>query len=298
MQLNTIYNMNCLELMQQMDSACSDVILTSPPYNTNKKGSANVTTNTVPTKQGEFTYARYDGYNDNLTNDEYCDFIEDCFKGFDRVLRPNGVILWNASYGNENANAMFLALNRIIQTGFTIADVITWKKKSALPDNQSPNKATRICEFVYVIVRSTEYKTFRTNKKVSSTRPTGQKMYSPFYNFIEAPNNDGKNDLNKATFSTKLVSHLLELYAPNDKETVVFDPFIGTGTAAVGAIKLGMQYIGSEISAAQVNYSNERIKAIQGTAPAQNCTFASSDTQADALACKRAVFLPTHHKIH
>lgn len=47
---------------------------------------------------------------------------------------------------------MFLALNRIIQTGFTIADVITCKKKSALPDNKSPNKDTRICEFVYVIV--------------------------------------------------------------------------------------------------------------------------------------------------
>ena len=30
------------------------------------------------------------------------------------------------------------------------------------------------------------------------------------------------------------------------------------------------------------------------TAIAQNCTFASPDTQADASACKRAVFLPTH----
>lgn len=29
-------------------------------------------------------------------------------------------------------------------------------------------------------------------------------------------------------------------------------------------------------------------------AHAQNCTFASPDTQADASACKRAVFLPTH----
>ncbi len=29
-------------------------------------------------------------------------------------------------------------------------------------------------------------------------------------------------------------------------------------------------------------------------ANAQNCTFASPDTQADASACKRAVFLPTH----
>ena len=252
--------MNCLDLMKEMDAGCIDVILTSPPYNTNKKGSSKVNTNTVHAKQGEFTYARYDGYDDNLTNEQYCDFVSECFNGFDKVLKPNGVILWNASYGNENANAMFLALNRIIQEGFTIADVITWKKKSALPDNQSPNKATQICEFVYVIVRSGEFKTFKANKKVSSVRPTGQKMYSPFYNFIEAPNNDGKNNLNKAAFSTKLVTSLLELYAPPEKETVVFDPFIGTGTTAVGAVALGMQYIGSEISSEQVKYSIERIR--------------------------------------
>lgn len=251
--------MNCLDLMKEMDAGCVDVILTSPPYNTNKKGSSKVNTNTVHAKKGEFTYARYDGYDDNLTNEQYCDFVSECFNGFDKVLKPNGVILWNASYGNENANAMFLALNRIIQEGFTIADVITWKKKSALPDNQSPNKATRICEFVYVIVRSGEFKAFKANKKVSSVRPTGQKMYSPFYNFIEAPNNDGKNNLNKAAFSTKLVTSLLELYAPPEKETVVFDPFIGTGTTAVGAVALGMQYIGSEISSEQVKYSIERI---------------------------------------
>lgn len=267
MEFNTIYNMNCLDLMKEMDAGCVDVILTSPPYNTNKKGSSKVNTNTVHAKQGEFTYARYDGYDDNLTNDQYCDFVAECFKSFDKVLKPNGVILWNASYGNENANAMFLALNRIIQEGFTIADVITWKKKSALPDNQSPNKATRLCEFVYVIVRSGEFKTFKANKKVSSVRPTGQKMYSPFYNFIEAPNNDGKNNLNKAAFSTKLVTSLLELYAPPEKETVVFDPFIGTGTTAVGAVALGMQYLGSEISAEQVKYSIERIKLAKGEHP-------------------------------
>lgn len=33
-------------------------------------------------------------------------------------------------------------------------------------------------------------------------------------------------------------------------------------------------------------------------ANAQNNTFASPDTQADASACKRVVFLPTHHTIH
>jgi hypothetical protein len=42
----------------------------------------------------------------------------------------------------------------------------------------------------------------------------------------------------------------------------------------------------------------QKRKNIKWTAHAQNNTFASSDTQADASACKRVVFLPTHRTIH
>lgn len=45
--------MNCPDIMKEMDAGCVDVILTSPPYNTNKKGSSEVNTNTVHAKQGE-----------------------------------------------------------------------------------------------------------------------------------------------------------------------------------------------------------------------------------------------------
>ena len=44
-----------------------------------------------------------------------------------------------------------------------IADVITWKKRSALPNNTSPNKCTRICEYVCVFCRKEEYDTFKTS---------------------------------------------------------------------------------------------------------------------------------------
>lgn len=213
MEINKIYNENCLETLKKMDDMQGfDVVITSPPYNTNVKANGKRNTQNVNVKEGQYTYARYDGYDDSISNEEYCKFISDLFFLLNKKMKKNGCILWNASYGNDNANAMFLALNRIIQTGFTIADVIIWKKKSALPDNQSPNKATRICEFVYVIVRSNEYKTFGTNKKVSSVRPNGQKMYSPFFNFIEAKNNDGSNPYNKATYSTDFVKNLINLY--------------------------------------------------------------------------------------
>ena len=93
-----------------------------------------------------------------------------------------------------------------------IADKITWKKRNALPNNSSKNKLTRICEDVFVFCRKDEYLTFNANKPVSSIGTNGQTFYKCIYNFIEAPNNDGKNPLNKATFSKELVTKLLDIY--------------------------------------------------------------------------------------
>lgn len=70
------------------------------------------------------------------------------------ILNPHGTVLYNLSYGNNNRDGMFKAINTIItQTPFTIADVITWKKSSAMPNNCSPNKLTRITEFVFVFCK-------------------------------------------------------------------------------------------------------------------------------------------------
>ena len=146
----------------------------------------------------------------------------------------------------------------IRNTEFTVADCITWKKKSALPNNVSQNKCTRIVEYVFVFCRKTEYRTYHANKKVKSISKTGQKFYDTMYNYIEAANNDGANKLNKATFSTELVLKLLNMYAT--KDSVVYDSFIGTGTTAVACKQFGCKCIGSELSEAQVEYARSRLK--------------------------------------
>ena len=43
------------------------------------------------------------------------------------------------------------------------------------------------------------------------------------------------------------------------ENAVVYDSFMGTGTTAVSCIKNKLQYIGSELSSAQCDYTNERI---------------------------------------
>ena len=153
---------------------------------------------------------------------------------------------------------MWNSISDIIRhTNFTVADKIVWKKKSALPNNVSPNKLTRICEEVFVFCRKNEYKTFHANKEVSKIGKNGQQFYKVIYNFIEAPNNDGSTSLNKATYSSNLCVQLLNMYAP--KKGLVYDPFMGTGTTGIACEALDLNCIGTEIDAEQVEYSKERL---------------------------------------
>lgn len=255
-ELNKIYNQDCLETLSTMkdNGVKVDIILTSPPYNNSRSDVEDRSTDTYSN--------RYDIYTDSKTECEYCDWTVELFNKFDSVLVDNGVVLYNVSYGNEAPNTLWLMIADVIsKTPFMVADVITWKKNSALPQNISPNKLTRICEFVFVMCRKSEYMTYTSNKPVTSIRESGQKMYGVVYNYISAPNNDGSCSLNKATYSTELCVKLLNIYAKS--ASVVYDPFMGTGTTAVACKQLGHTYIGSELSPNQCEYAHNRLFGVR-----------------------------------
>lgn len=254
-----IFNNDCIDTMNCMVNYNQkvDLVLTSPPYNTGRPDNSEKSRNNYE--------GRYDIHLDTLSQSNYCQWVVDIFNKIDNILSENGVVLWNISYGSdasvntESIGLMWLSIADIIRnTNFTVADRIIWKKNNALPNNVSKNKLTRICEDIFVFVRKNEYKTFNANKKVSSISKTGQKYYENIFNFIEAKNNDGSCKLNKATFSSDLVGGLLDIYA--NKNTVVYDPFNGTGTTGVACIQRNMTYYGSEISEAQCEYTLNRLK--------------------------------------
>lgn len=255
----SIYNEDCQETIKRIIRAEKKVnlILTSPPYNTGRPS--------VSEKGRETYQGKYDVHLDILSQNDYCNWLVNLFNQFDSILKKDGVILWNVSYGNdasvnkESIGLMWLSIADIIRnTNFTVADRIIWKKKSALPNNTSKNKLTRIVEDVFVFARKEEIKTFNMNKEVFRVGKNGQTYYKNYFNYIEAKNNDGTCKLNKATYSSDLCEKLLSLYAKEDD--VVFDPFNGTGTTGVACKRLEMRYIGSEISEAQCEYSINRIE--------------------------------------
>jgi len=244
LELNKIYCEKNTITMDNIGENVVDLVITSPPYNIIRPNS---------TDRG------YDLYKDGMSNDEYIEWTLDIFKGFDSVLKKDGVVLYNMSYGTENTILMSLVVADIIRKSqFTLADIIVWKKKSATPNNVSHNKMTRIVEYVYVFCRKDEFSTFSCNKKEVSKRETGQASYENIFNFIDAKNNDSSTDLNKATFSTEFVRKLTNTYAK--PSSFIYDPFMGTGTTAVACVIDGHSYIGSEISKEQCDYAEKRLK--------------------------------------
>lgn len=257
MEINKIYNQDCFDTMKQMldDNQKVDVILTSPPYCTPNDDARK---NTPAKFKNHIVF--YDVFEGFESPEAYREWTVKLFNSYDAVLQKDGVVLYNLSYSVENPYLIYLCIADIINnTNFVVADCISWKKSSALPQNRNPNRLTRICEFVFVFVRKSELNTFRTTKEQYGKL---QNNYTNVANnFIDAPNNDildtDVNKLNNACFSTPFVMQLLSRYAKTG--FLVYDSFMGTGTTAVACVAYGCNYIGSELSEAQCEFAEKRL---------------------------------------
>lgn len=254
MELNKIYNEDCFDTMRNMTSSNLkiDVVLTSPPYFNAKDSCKFYREDRIANHT-----ALYDEFSGFESEEDYRKWLLELFSFYDSILVKDGVVLFNISYTGTSPHLMWLVVADIInKSNFITADCIIWKKNNALPANMNSNRATRVCEFVFVFCRKSELDTFKTNKiKV------GNKYKNLFYNYIEARNNSildtSVNTLNGATFSEEFVLSLLKNYATID--SVVYDSFMGTGTTACACKKFGCKFIGSEISKAQVEFANSRL---------------------------------------
>jgi DNA modification methylase len=233
--INQIFNEGNLQTMSKISNEFLDGIICSPPYN-------------ITTKRKDCYYNN--GYSDidNLSESEYIDLRIKEFIEFSRIIKKDGVICYNISYHNENPILPTLLMAELHKlTDLTIADIIVWKKSHSIPFQTSPNKLSRLCELVYVIVKKESLHTFQSNKEVSTiNKKTNQKFYKNYTNLIEAKNNDGVKSKLKAAYSEDFVSKLINIYFKTG--SLIYDPFSGLGTTARSCIKNDINYIGSEIN--------------------------------------------------
>lgn len=115
--INTIFNEDNISTMKKIPSDFLNGIITSPPYN----GSV---------KRTDMYYDNGYSEMDNLSEKDYIDIRIKEFKEFDKILKSDGVILYNISYFNDNPILPTLLISEVHkETNLTVADMISWKKK-------------------------------------------------------------------------------------------------------------------------------------------------------------------------
>ena len=237
MEPNNIYCMDCLEGMKKMADDLVDISVTSPPYNLGVSTRGNL----------------YGGYHDDMTMDEYYIFIRDVLKEMIRVSKY--YVFFNFQLLSTNKMAY---LNIISEFRNNIKDIIIWHKKQFAPAIQ-PTCLGSAFEFIIVFTKKEMAKNRSFERAFFNNHEKGQLNGNVIYgdnmsctNQTVIPDSD-----NKAAFPEYLVRYFVDKFT--DKNDIILDPFMGTGTVAYVAKLAGRRYIGFDIDQKYIDAANERL---------------------------------------
>ena len=241
--LNKIYNMHCLELMKNIRDNSIDLIFADPPYNLSKSkfkikfaksGGSDLNTN-----KGKW---------DNFSAEDYEEFTKRWTRECFRVLKTNGSIWISGTY--HNIYIVGFILQKI---EFEILNEILWHKTDATPNISCTRFVADHENFIWA--RKGKHHTF--NYELMKEINKGRQMRCIWPR--------GKTCGGKKIHPTQKPEWLLErvILACSNKNDIVLDPFIGSGTTAVVSKKLDRYYIGSEINYKYFCLAKKRIKNIK-----------------------------------
>lgn len=91
MDTNIIFNEDCMNTLQRLESNSIDLIVTSPPYNKNAYATDKGTSGFWSAMRGR--QIAYDTYSDNMPQEAYEAWQRNILSECIRVLKPTGYIL-------------------------------------------------------------------------------------------------------------------------------------------------------------------------------------------------------------
>lgn len=242
LELNKIYNIDCLEGMKMLSNGSIDLIIADPPYNIggNKRSK-------IKHINGKH-YTRKEKW-DMFTIGEYKEFIFNWINESKRVLKENGNIL---VFGNkDNIYEIGVTLKEL---DFKINNHIVWFKRNS-PPNVTCRLLTHSCEHIIWAVNGESYWTF--NYQIAK-KLNGDKQQRDLYDIPMTPENEKKFGRHPTQKPTELIKRLVLTFSNQDD--LILDPFMGSGTTAVVCKKLNRNFIGFEINPEYCKIAEERLK--------------------------------------
>jgi len=257
MKTNNLYIGDCILIMnEKIKSNSVDLIFADPPYNLSGK-SLNLKNN----KTGGAFYKMNEQW-DTRSYNEYVDFTNKWLKQSWRVLKNGGSLYVSCSQHNM-AEIIFFSK----KIDFKLNNIIIWYKTNPMP-SITKRTFTHSTEYVCWFVKGKNWK-FNYNKlkdlNPHRTREGYSKQMRDFLDFIEMPVLQGAERLKdlrgKSIHPTQKPERLLQIIieASSDPGDIVLDPFLGSGTTAVVAERLGRRWIGIEKNKKYVKAAVKRI---------------------------------------
>jgi site-specific DNA-methyltransferase (adenine-specific) len=256
--------MDCLQGFQRMEPKSVDTIVTSPPYNIGKQ---------------------YSTYHDALPRKDYLAWIEQVAKASMTVLKDEGSFFLNVG-GKPSDHWVALDIAQRFRAYYVLQNTIHWVKSIAIP-KQDMGKYQTITDDIavghYQPVNSARYlsncheyifhftkagdvaidhlaigvkyqdKTNigRWKSAVRDLRGRGNTWFIPYETIQNAR-------AHPTVFPVKLPEMCIRLHGIK-KNTLVLDPFMGTGSTARACQRLGVDFIGFEIDKAYVTIANKEL---------------------------------------
>jgi site-specific DNA-methyltransferase (adenine-specific) len=236
MEINKIYNENCLETMAKMPNNFVDLIVTSPPYNKGYWSSNRNLNNGFKTKARRIEYKNYC---DNLKPKVYEEWQRKIIKECLRILKPTGSFFYNHQPIQKNHQE----INPLFIYDFPVKQTIIWNRKNTPKLDKS---------YFFPI---TEY-IFWLQKEIDSRVKFNRKK-ALFNTNIWNISPDVKNKF-PAPFPEALVNNCI--ISCTEENDLIYDCFMGSGTTAKMALLNNRNYIGSEISKEYVEIAENRIQ--------------------------------------
>jgi len=231
------------EQMEELPDSSVHLMITSPPYNVTKE------------------------YDDNLSLDEYVDLLNRVWKETYRVLVPGGRACINvANLGRKPYIPLHsYIIEGMLSLGFLMRGEIIWNKaSSASPSTawgswlSAANPVLRdIHEYILVFSKDS-FSMPRKGKEATIKKEEFLEWTKSVWTFSAV---SAKKVGHPAPFPEELPHRLINLYS--FKNDVILDPFLGSGTSCISALKNNRNYVGYDISKEYINLANRRLNEIK-----------------------------------
>tara|TARA_B100000700_G_scaffold320413_1_gene417655 strand:+ start:415 stop:1488 length:1074 start_codon:yes stop_codon:yes gene_type:complete len=244
---NKIINGDSLKELKKIPKETFDLIFADPPYNLQLK-------NKLTRPDRSKVSAVDDDWDQFESFKTYDEFTLNWLKECKRILKKNGTIWVIGSYHN-----IFRVGSKIQDLGFWILNDVIWNKNNPMPNF----RGTRFTNAHETLIWASKDKNSKYTFNYQSLKCLNDDLQMrstwsmPICSGKERLKNNGKK-----LHSTQKPESLLHriLLASSNKNDLVLDPFLGSGTTAAVSKKLGRFFYGIEKDKKYFDAANKRVK--------------------------------------